>query len=68
MVITFPDQVALTPVGKLFPPDTPEFEIPVADVVVCVIFVNTVLIHKVGLDEAAPAVFAAVTETEVDAV
>ena len=35
--------------------------IPVAPVVVCVILVKAVLIHNVGVDEAVPAVFAAVT-------
>jgi hypothetical protein len=34
---------------------------PVAPVVVCVIFVNAVLIHKVGVLEAAPAVLFGVT-------
>jgi hypothetical protein len=34
---------------------------PVAPVVVRVMFVSAVLIHKVGLDEAVPAVFVAVT-------
>jgi hypothetical protein len=34
---------------------------PVAPVVVWVMFVNAVLIHRVGVDEAALAVFAAVT-------
>ena len=50
------DQLAVTPVGK--PVAVP---IPIAPVVVCVIFVKAVLIHKVGVDEAAPAVLAAVT-------
>ena len=54
-------QVALNPAGKLLPPDTPEFEIPVAPVIACVIFVKAVPIHKVGVDEATPAVLAAVT-------
>ena len=35
--------------------------IPVAPVVVCVIFVNAVLIHKVGVLDAAPAVLSGVT-------
>ena len=35
--------------------------IPVAPVVVCVIGVSAVLIHNVGVDEAAPTVLAAVT-------
>ena len=54
-------QVALNPAGKLLPPDTPEFEIPVAPVIACVIFVKELPIHKVGVDEATPAVLAAVT-------
>jgi hypothetical protein len=44
-------QVADTPAGK--PVAGP---IPVAIVVVCVIFVNTVLTQTVGVDEAGPAV------------
>ena len=35
--------------------------IPVAPVVVCVIFVNDVLIHRVGVLEAVDTVFAGVT-------
>ena len=35
--------------------------IPVAPVVVLVILVSGVLIHKVGVEEAVPAVLAAVT-------
>ena len=35
--------------------------IPVAPVVTCVILVNGVLIHSVGVEEAAFAVFAGVT-------
>ena len=54
-------QVALTPAGKSLAPDTPEFEIPVAPVIACVIFVKAVPIHKVGVDEATAAVLAAVT-------
>ena len=56
MVIVLEDQLALTPAGK--PVDTP---IPVAPVVLCVIFVNGELMHKVGVVDAALAVFAAVT-------
>jgi hypothetical protein len=56
-------QAALTPAGKPLPPLTPELLIPVAPVVECVIFVSAVLIVKVGVDEAAPAVLAAVTVT-----
>ena len=68
IVITFDAHVALTPAGNPFAPDTPEFEIPVAPVVACVIAVNAVLIHNVGVDEAAPAVFAGVTVIATDAV
>ncbi len=52
---------ALTPVGKPLAPDTPSFDIPVALVVVCVISVSRVLIHNVGVEEAAPAVMSGVT-------
>ena len=61
MVITFPAHAALTPVGKPFPPDTPLLAMPVAPVVAWVIFVKTVLLHKVGVLDAAPTVLAAVT-------
>ena len=47
-VITLANQVAVTPAGS--PVAVP---MPVAPVVVCVIFVNTVLTHKVGAVEAA---------------
>ena len=53
-------QVADTPLGKPFAPETPLFEIPVAPVVVCVIFVNALFIHNVGVLDAAPAVFGVV--------
>ena len=56
IVIVSPDQTAVTPAGK--PVAVP---IPVAPVVVCVIFVKAVLIHKVGDDEAAETVLSAVT-------
>ena len=49
-------QLAVTPAGK--PVATP---IPVAPVTTWVILVKAVLIHKVGVVDAAPAVFAAVT-------
>jgi len=55
------DQVAETPAGNPLPPKTPLFEIPNAPVVACVMFVNKVLIHKIGLELAAAAVLAAVT-------
>ena len=48
-------QVADTPVGKPFAPETPSFEIPVANVVLCVMLGKTVLMHKVGVDDAVPA-------------
>ena len=56
--MVFDNQVAVTPVGK--PVAVP---MPVAPVVVCVIFVNAVLIHNVGVDEAALAVLSAFTVT-----
>ena len=61
MVIVLDAHVADTPAGKPFAPDTPLFEIPVAPVVVWVIFVSAVLIQSVGVDEAAPTVLAGVT-------
>jgi hypothetical protein len=62
MVIILEAQVALIPVGKPLAPDTPEFEIPLAPEVLCVILVPKVeLIHKVGVEEAALAIFANVT-------
>ena len=56
MVIVFPAKEAVTPAGK--PVATP---MPVARVVVWVIAVNTVLIHKVGLEDPAPTVISGVT-------
>jgi len=56
MVIVLEDHNAVTPGGS--PIAVP---IPVALTVVCVIAVRAVLIHKVGVDEAAVTVFAAVT-------
>jgi hypothetical protein len=56
IVITFAAHAAVTPAGN--PVAAP---IPVAPVVAIVILVSTVLIHKVGLEEGAPAVFATVT-------
>ena len=56
MVITFDAQVAATPAGN--PEAVP---ILVAPVVLCVIAVNAVLIHKVGDEDAAPAVLFGVT-------
>ena len=56
MVITPAAHAAVTPAGN--PVATP---IPVAPVVAWVILVSAVLIHKVGVEEAAPAVLAGVT-------
>ena len=56
IVISSDDQEALTPDGK--PVAEP---IPVAPVVEGVISVNAVLIHKVGVLDATPAVLSAVT-------
>ncbi len=61
MVIVLFAQVALTPAGKPLEPEPPAFDIPVAPVVVCLISVNAVMIHNVGVLEAAVAVLAAVT-------
>jgi len=60
MVITFDVQDADTPPGKF-----DGVPIPIAPVVVCVIGVNAVLIHKVGVDEAAPASLVAFIVTAV---
>jgi hypothetical protein len=51
IVIVSPDQTAVTPAGK--PVAVP---IPVATDVTCVMLVKAVLIHKVGVEEAAEAV------------
>ena len=56
MVIVFDAQAAVTPAGKFV-----GVPMPVAPVVVCVMFVKAVLIHKVGVDDAAPAVLAGLT-------
>ena len=56
IVIVLLAHAAVTPAGK--PVGVP---MPVAPVVVCVIFVKAVLMHSVGVEDAAPAVFAAVT-------
>ena len=62
MVITFPAQVALTPNGNPFAPETPLLEIPVAPVVVWVIFgAMAVFIHTVGVYDAGVTVLAGVT-------
>jgi hypothetical protein len=56
MVITLPDQAAVTPAGN--PVAVP---MPVALVVACVIFVKAVLTVSVGVDDAEPTAQAAVT-------
>jgi hypothetical protein len=61
MVIVFEAHDALTPAGKPLAPETPAFEIPVAPVVECVMFVKAVLLHNVGVLDATPAVLAGVT-------
>ena len=63
MVIVLEAQEAVTPAGS--PVAVP---IPVAPVVVCVILVNAVFIHSVGVEEAALAVFVAPTVIVPDAV
>jgi len=55
-VITLLDHEALTPAGK---PDA--VPMPVAPVVVCVIFVNGLLIQTVGVDEATETVLFGLT-------
>ena len=60
MLITFAAQATLTPAGN--PVAVP---IPVAPVVACVILVKAVLIHKVGVLDAAPAVLAGVGVTVI---
>ena len=61
MVILLLAHVAETPAGKPFAPLTPLLEMPVAPVVLCVIAVKAVLIHKVGVEEAAVVVLLAFT-------
>ena len=56
IVMVFDDQLAVTPMGK--PVAVP---MPVAPVVLWVIGLNTVLMHKVGVEEAAPIVLLGVT-------
>jgi hypothetical protein len=52
MVMVFDAHAAETPAGKPFAPETPEFEIPVARVVVCVIAVKALLIQTDGAEDA----------------
>ena len=61
IVITSPDQLALTPAGKPFAPATPSSLMPVATVVAIVIFVKAVFTHSVGVVLAVPAVLSPVT-------
>ena len=56
IVIVFAAHEAVIPAGR--PVAVP---IPVAPVVVCVIFVKVVLIHSVGVEEAELAVLSGVT-------
>ena len=56
IVIVFPDQLAVTPVGR--PVATP---IPVAPLVVWVMSVIAALIQTVGVDDAIPAVLEVTT-------
>ena len=56
IVIVLDAQAAVTPAGR--PEAVP---MPVAPVVVCVMFVNALLMHKVGVEEADPAVLSGVT-------
>lgn len=56
IVIVFDAQAAVTPDGS--PVGVP---MPVAPVVVCVTGVNGVLVHKLGEEDAAPAVLFGVT-------
>jgi len=61
IVIVLAAQCADTPAGKPFAPVIPSLVMPVANVVVCVMAVNAVLIHRVGVVDAAEAVMLAVT-------
>ena len=63
IVIVLEAQVAETPAGKPLTPATPSFAIPVAPTVVCVIFVKTLFIHKVGVELAAVTVLTEITVT-----
>ena len=61
MVMVLDAKLADTPAGNPFAPDTPLLLMPVVPVVVCVMFVSTVLMQSVGVDDDAPAVLFAVT-------
>ena len=56
IVMILDAQAAVTPAGR--PEAVP---MPVAPVMVCVMLVSAVLMHKVGVEEAAPAVSSGVT-------
>ena len=56
IVMVLDTQAAVTPAGSPV-----AITIPVAPVVVCVMLVSAVLMHKVGVEEAAPAVSSGVT-------
>ena len=58
IVMVFDDQLAVTPMGK--PVAVP---MPVAPVVLWVMLGNTVLMHRVGVEEAASTVLLGVTIT-----
>ena len=68
MVIVLEAQEALTPAGKPLAPVFPLPEIPVAPVVRWVIFVKAALIHIVGVEDALPTVFIALTVVAIDEV
>ena len=55
IVIVFEAHAAVTPEGR--PVAVP---IPVAPIVVCVMFVSAVWMHSVGVEEAAPTVLSGV--------
>ena len=56
IVIVLDAQAAVTPAGR--PEAVP---MPMALVVICVIAVRAVLMHRVGVEEAAPTVLSGVT-------
>ena len=59
--VALPLKVALTPAGRPLAPETPSLLMPVAPVVARVMLAKAVLIHKVGVLDAAPTVLSAVT-------
>ena len=61
IVITSPDQLALTPPGNPFAAATPSSLMPVATVVAIVIFVKAVFTHSVGVELDVPAVLSPFT-------